>query len=89
MITALTMLLAALLFAQNAAAPPPPPMTVDKIANDFYVVRGEGGGVAVVVGVGLGLVRVRAVVPVRTGATSSRESSTFVTGVPTVSRETT
>ena len=41
------LLLAALLFAQNPQAPPPPPMTVDKIANDFYVVRGEGGNTSV------------------------------------------
>jgi cyclase len=44
-----TILLGALLLAQNAAAPPPPPMTVDKVANDFYVVRGEGGNTSVYV----------------------------------------
>jgi len=42
-----TMLFAAFLFAQNPQAPPPPPMTVDKIAEDFYVVRGEGGNTSV------------------------------------------
>jgi glyoxylase-like metal-dependent hydrolase (beta-lactamase superfamily II) len=39
--------LLALLFAQNAAPPAPPPMTVDKVTNDFYVVRGEGGNTSV------------------------------------------
>ena len=31
----------------QAQAPPPPPMTVDKIADDFFVVRGEGGNTSV------------------------------------------
>ena len=44
----ITILLGALLLAQNAP-PPPPPMTVDKVANDFYVVRGEGGNTSVYV----------------------------------------
>ena len=30
--------------APVAQAPPPPPITVDKIADDFYVVRGGGAG---------------------------------------------
>lgn len=47
MITGSTMLLAAFLFLQNPQAPPAPPMTVDKIANDLYVVRGEGGNTSV------------------------------------------
>jgi glyoxylase-like metal-dependent hydrolase (beta-lactamase superfamily II) len=45
--TGSTMLLAAFLFVQNPQAPPAPPMTVDKIANDLYVVRGEGGNTSV------------------------------------------
>src|SRR5687768_4297378 len=44
-----TMLFAAFLFIQNPQAPPPPPMTVDKLAEDFYVVRGEGGNTSVYV----------------------------------------
>jgi hypothetical protein len=44
---AVTILLGALLFAQNSAAPPPPPMVVDKVSDDFYVVRGEGGNTSV------------------------------------------
>src|SRR5438046_2046983 len=38
-----TVLLA--LFLQNA--PPPPPTVVDKVADDFYVVRSEGGNSSV------------------------------------------
>jgi cyclase len=41
------LLLIAFLFVQNPQAPPPPPMTVDRIAADFYVVRGEGGNTSV------------------------------------------
>ena len=44
-----TVLLSVFLFLQNPQAPPPPPMTVDKIAEDFYVVRGEGGNTSVYV----------------------------------------
>jgi cyclase len=47
MTTGLTILLAVFLFGQNAPAPPAPPMTVDKIANDLYVVKGEGGNTSV------------------------------------------
>ena len=42
-----TVLLGAFLFVQNPQAPPPPPMAVDRIAEDFYVVRGEGGNTSV------------------------------------------
>jgi cyclase len=45
----LTVLLGAFLFVQNPQAPPAPPMTVDKLAEDFYVVRGEGGNTSVYV----------------------------------------
>ena len=34
--------------AQNAPPPaPPPPMVVDKVADDLYVIRGEGGNITV------------------------------------------
>jgi len=42
-----TLLLGAFLFVQNPQAPPPPPMAVDKIAEDFYGVRGKGGNTSV------------------------------------------
>ena len=42
------LLLLASLLAPAAQAPaPPPPTTVDKVADDFYVVRGEGGNTSV------------------------------------------
>jgi cyclase len=43
------LLLASLLApaGQAQAPPPPPPMTVDKVADDFYVIRGEGGNTSV------------------------------------------
>jgi cyclase len=47
MLTGSTMLLAMLLLFQNPQAAPAPPMTVDKIANDLFVVRGEGGNTSV------------------------------------------
>ena len=34
---------------QAPAAPPPPPMTVERIADDFHVVRGEGSNTSVYV----------------------------------------
>jgi cyclase len=39
--------LLASLLAPPGQAPAPPPMTVDTIADDFYVVRGEGGNTSV------------------------------------------
>ena len=44
-----TVVTAAAVLAQNAQAPTPPPMTVDKIADDLFVIRGEGGNVTVYV----------------------------------------
>lgn len=45
--SALLLLASLLAPAGQAQAPPPPPTTVDKVANDFYVVRGEGGNTSV------------------------------------------
>ena len=45
----LTMLPAGRVAAQNPPAPPPPPMTVDKVADDLFVIRGEGGNITVYV----------------------------------------
>jgi glyoxylase-like metal-dependent hydrolase (beta-lactamase superfamily II) len=42
-----SLLLLASLLAAPGQAQAPPPMTVDKIADDFYVVRGEGGNTSV------------------------------------------
>ena len=47
--SALLLLASLLAPAGQAQAPPPPPMTVDKISDDFYVVRGEGGNTSVYV----------------------------------------
>ena len=44
-----TLITPAAVLAQAAQAPPPPPMTVDKVADDLFVIRGEGGNITVYV----------------------------------------